>query len=169
MNETSLQNIAVEFLGKAFIELENNKIDFNDFIEIDHLCWRTNSIEEYNLIKNKFSQFGTCLIESIVGGRPIATYKLNSPIRFKEYTIGLIEVPSPKIGKVTKSGFEHFEIVTNETFDNLEVKYSHLNLDLSGLKKSINKEFEIIFKDFAIKFHHQSLEKVIDDEIRLID
>lgn len=154
---------ATRFLDSIFAILHQNRIDLEN-LEIDHLCYRTSSEENYNEMKEVFSKIGKCLIESNVNGRLIATYKLSEPIHFKEYIIDLVEVPAPKIGKITTEGFEHIEVVTTQNFDDLIKKYSHLNIETKGLAKSFNPELEINFGDMAIKFHNQSLESVINIE-----
>ncbi|EQC48226.1 YecM protein [Bacteriovorax sp. BSW11_IV] len=154
---------AYQFLESIFATLNEKKVDIKN-LEIDHLCYRTSSEENYKEIKEIFSSIGQCLIESDVNGRLIATYKLSEPILFDEYIIDLVEVPAPKKGKITKEGFEHIEVVTSETFDDLIKRYSHLNIETKGLEKSFNPELEINFGDMAIKFHNQSLESVINVE-----
>jgi predicted metalloenzyme YecM len=55
---------------------------------------------------------GRLLIESMVGGRPIATYKLHQAIPLiNGKVIDVLEVPSPKKGSFYKRGLEHIEIV----------------------------------------------------------
>ena len=151
------------FLDKVFHEIKNAKIDLNDW-EIDHVCYRTSSLENYEASKNYFSTLGELLIEGEVNGRPIATYKLHKPIAYKNYLIPLVEVPAPKSGKITEEGFEHIEIVIDIPFEKIQSLYPNCNFETKGLSKELNPELEIEFPDCAIKFHHQSLEKVIEIE-----
>ena len=57
---------------------ENNKYD------CDHLCWRCASKEEYikicSLLKSGVG-YGELLIESMIQGRPIATFKFREPVK----------------------------------------------------------------------------------------
>lgn len=155
--------LAVEFLDQLFSEIEALNLKLN-FVEIDHLCFRTDSDEDYRRVCHDFSEQGILLIEAPVGGRLISTYKFHTPFKYKNISIPLIEVPAPKKGKVTQRGFEHIELVVEESFEELIQKYSHLKLETNALKKELNPELEIEFKTGAIKFHHQSLEKVIEIE-----
>jgi uncharacterized protein len=157
---------AFKFLDKIFNHLSENEVELNDWL-IDHLCYRTSSIENYKQMKEKLKVYGDCLIESEVQGRPIATYKLFKPINYKGYIIELIEIPAPKAGKNTKEGFEHIEVVVDVSFEELIKKYDHLSLEKKGLAKKINPDLEIEFDSCAIKFHHQSLEDVIAFEQNL--
>ena len=148
------------FLDKIFSILDEKKIKIGSW-EIDHLCYRTSSLENYEKIKSDFSALGELLIESDVNGRDIATYKLHKPVVYKSYTIPLVEVPAPKDGRVTPEGWEHIEVVINVSFDEFMKNYPEIKFDTKALSKNLNPELVIKFDDCSIKFHHQSLEKVI--------
>ena len=154
---------ASEFLGKLFIEIEKSKIDIKG-CEIDHICYRTSSKKSYESFKQNISEIGELLIESIVGGRPIATYKLAQPIIFKEYVIDLVEVPAPKVGKETKDGFEHIEFVITEDFDHYMQRHEWISFKTKGSHKLFNPEIAFEMGEMSIKFHHYSLESVINVE-----
>lgn len=162
MNEY-YSGLAVVFLSKIFSEVADKKIDLQ-FIEIDHLCFRTESEEDYQVVCQDFAKMGELLIEAPVGGRLISTFKLYEPFEFKDIVIPLVEIPAPKPGKKVKRGFEHIECVTDASFDELIKKYSHLKPEMGALTKKLNPELEIELESGAIKFHHQSLEKVIEIE-----
>jgi predicted metalloenzyme YecM len=132
--------------------------------DIDHLCYRVETEQRYLEKKAEFSNFAELLIESQVGGRMISTFKLNVPIVFRDYSIGLIELPAPKLHKTVKEGFEHIEVICDLPFFDLKTRYSNLTCDESGTKKALNKELEFNFKSGAVKFHHLSLESVIELE-----
>jgi predicted metalloenzyme YecM len=164
MTELDFHLQADEFLNKLFNELNAAKIEIEKHWDIDHLCYRSDTEENYSLLKKSFSTFSELLIESMVGGRLISTYKLNRPIKFNDYRIDIVELPAPKKGKTVALGFEHIEVVCDIPFSELKEKYSHLNLDLGGLKKNFNREFEIILGPRNLKFHHSSLASVINIE-----
>lgn len=161
MNKIKFEELAVEFLEKLFKSFTDAKIEIAPHWDIDHLCYRVDSLNRYEELKTSFLAFGRLLIESDVNGRPIATFKLNSSIAFKEWSIDVVELPAPKLSKPVKEGFEHIEVVCDEAFSDLEVKYKHLKLDLGGLKKDFNQEFEVDLGERNLKFHHMSLESVI--------
>lgn len=161
MNKIKFEELALDFLNQLFNKLAQEKIEIASHWNIDHLCYRVDSLNRYEELKSLFTTFGKQLIESDVNGRPIATFKLNSAIVFKEWAIDVVELPAPKMSKPTKEGFEHIEVVCDETFSDLEAKYKHLKLDLGGLKKDFNQEFEIDLGERNLKFHHMSLESVI--------
>ena len=161
MNQIKFEELAVDFLEQLFKKITASGIEIASHWDIDHLCYRVDSLDRYQELKHLFEAFSTQLIESDVNGRPIATFKLNSSIKFKDFSIDVVELPAPKPSKPTKEGFEHIEIVCDVPFNELEEKYRHLKLDLGGLKKDFNQEFEIDLGERNLKFHHMSLESVI--------
>lgn len=154
---------ALIFLEKIFSILKANQIEIGSW-EIDHLCYRTSSMDNYAELKKLWSGNGELLIESEVNGRDIATYKLHEPVVFRDYIIPLVEVPAPKKGKLTPEGFEHIEVVIDVEFDEIMKRFSHMSFDTKALAKELNPELVIKFDDCSIKFHHMSLEKVIEIE-----
>jgi predicted metalloenzyme YecM len=155
---------ANHFLTRVFTELERKNIKLEKNWHIDHLCFRTDSQENYITTKKQFETFSELLIESEVNGRLISTYKLASPVAFNEWEINLVEVPAPKKGKSVVSGFEHIEIVCDITFDEIKSRFHHCQFDESGLSKDFNQELEIPLDGLAVKFHLLSLESVINLE-----
>ena len=154
---------AHQFLEKVTGRLKTSGINIHNW-EIDHLCYRTCSQSNYKESKIFFERLGQCLIESEINGRPIATYKLHEPIFFKDWIIDLIEVPAPKPGKETKEGFEHIEVVIDCSFEEFLNQNSKIEFEKTGLSKELNPELEVEFDNCAVKFHHKSLEHIINIE-----
>ncbi|GMH95208.1 hypothetical protein TL16_g13102 [Triparma laevis f. inornata] len=93
--------------------LSSLEIQVSDKIS-DHICYRTSTSEEYTTLTTAFNSCPssiTLLIESVIGGRMISTYKLSTPIPCDEHQIELLELPSPKSGSPYPSGLEHVEFV----------------------------------------------------------
>lgn len=161
--QNNLYSRAHSFLNKILSEIETQKIEIHNK-EIDHLCYRTSSNQNYHQIKREFESLGSLLIESEVNGRMIATYKLHKPITYKNWIIDLVEVPAPKPNKQTQEGFEHIEVVIDCSFDEFKKNLPHIKFNEKGMSKDLNPELEIEFVDCAIKFHHKSLEHIINIE-----
>lgn len=99
------------FISKVQAKVTKLGIDTSKF-QIDHICYRTSTQEEYVARKRELEDVGELLIESIVGGRMIATYRLKTPIVCLDgSTINVVELPSPKVGSEYVSGLEHCEFV----------------------------------------------------------
>ena len=152
-----------DFLEKVFFNIHTHQIDVKNW-PIDHLCYRTSSFDNYQYVKDQFQKWGELLIESHVNGRPISTYKLTEPILFQGYIIPLVEVPCPKLDKETREGFEHIEFVIDCSFAEIQKNNPHCQFETKGMQKKLNPDLEIEFTDCAIKFHHQSLEEIINIE-----
>lgn len=160
----SIKEQASDFLKRAFAELDRKDFALEKHWQIDHLCFRTSTSQNYLRAKKQFESFSKLLVESEVNGRPISTFKLEAPFVFRDWAIDLIEVPAPKKGKMVADGFEHFEVVCDLSFEEIKRRYSQFQSDESGLAKNFNQELEFIFDGFAVKFHHMSLESVIEEE-----
>jgi predicted metalloenzyme YecM len=158
-----MEKKAEEFLSMLIAEAKSRGLDLTT-AEIDHLCFRTNSTEDYKQTKKIFSSIATMIAQTDVNGRPIAAFKLNKPWKFANHIIDLIEVPHPKKNKITKRGFEHFEVIIALTFDDFKKRYPQFIYIETGLSKKLNPELEIEFNCGAIKFHHMRLEEVIKIE-----
>ena len=158
---------AENFLNKIFGNLERVGVDVKGCV-LDHVCYRVESIEEYERFKRELAGKAELVHEALISGRPIATYKLHSPLRYQRAgevrEISYLEVPSPKPGSPYRSGLEHAEFVTSETFEAIMARYSHLKFDMSGTAKAVNPELRLSFEDCSVKFHHQSLQDVITFE-----
>ena len=155
--------LANNFLDQLFEEINQKKIKLLSH-DIDHLCFRTDSEADYLKVCQDFSGMGELLVESMVGGRLISTFKLKDPLIYHDFKIPLVEIPAPKKGSSYQRGFEHIEMVVNESFDELIEFYGGLKLDKRALDKKLNPDLVIILDSGAIKLHHQSLERVIEIE-----
>ena len=158
-----LQESAHIFLDSLFENIDSYKIDVSSY-ELDHICYRVASIDEYLEMKHVLSQFGSPIKwEHIIWGRPISTFKLSSPIIYKNREISLIELPSPKTGSPYSTGWEHAEFVIDTDLDSFIERYNQIHWDLWGYQKSINPDISIRFEDnTSIKFHEKNLEYVIN-------
>lgn len=128
----------------------------------DHACYRTESAGEYELLKLRLRANGRLLTETMVGGRPIATFKLTKPIETIFGPIDVIELPRPKNGSPYKRGFEHLEFVMDGGFENLKTRFPEAKWDESGRAKTVNPDISVNLQEgMNVKFHEASLEDVI--------
>ena len=154
--------------------------------EIDHICYRTASREEYRYVMDQLvPHFGTKLIESPIGGRLISTVQLTEPVRHSGFTVSCIEVPAPKASnkasKAYVSGLEHAELVVGQPGDGvvgrerLQAFVANSRKTLPGLAakfdfrafgKDCNPDVSVSFGDIQVKFHQRPLYEVIAYELR---
>jgi predicted metalloenzyme YecM len=148
------------FLDKIFKNLENDKIDISNY-ELDHICYRVESYQKYLEIKNQLLEISILLTETLIWWRNISTFKLNKPLIYKKRKIYLIELPSPKKWSNYSDWYEHIEFVIDESFESFIKKYSNIIFNKKAIKKRINPDIKIEYKNSSVKFHHSNLEKVI--------
>ena len=165
----------------------------------DHVCYRTESIEEYTTLitalQSSNAEF-SLLIESEIGGRQIATFKLTTPICYTlengiYRSIDVIEIPSPKEGSAYKAGLEHVEFVVedeagglissplnDETHQNAlnrwMEKYPSVSWNTKALSKECNPDISTkmeldVYGTVSIKFHLMPLEDVIKFELKRVE
>ena len=152
------------FLEQLFNALSDDGIDVSAF-ELDHLCYRVETMERYAELKDKLLDEGSLLGEHQIGGRPIATVRLRNPLIFQNRSIAVIELPAPKPGSAYQEGFEHAEFVVNMDPTEFAARYPALDWDLSGAHKPVNADVRRSYDGFSMKFHRQSLEEVIAIEV----
>lgn len=149
-----------EFLEKIFENLKKDGIDVFDY-ELDHICYRVETLERYDLLKKELLELGELLSENIISGRKIAVIKIGEPIIFKDRKIDFIELPQPKDGSFFKESFEHVEFVIDQNLEGFLEKYDNIDFKKDGMMKEINADIVRKYKDCAVKFHQHSLEYVV--------
>jgi uncharacterized protein len=184
--DTSKSNVSL-FFAKLFESLAASGIEVLDY-EIDHLCWRCSTEQEYISVGKAVSSIGAdLLVEGMIGGRPIATFKLNKPVALlidgRRKEINCLEIPAPKPNRPYISGFEHVECVVGDLsstpYDPTPVlafrdKFSNHNWNTEALTKECNADISLSFdqnreeypQNIVVKFHAVSLDKVIEYEKR---
>lgn len=89
------QNINI-FFQTVSIAITQYKINIESFIP-DHICWRTECIDEYIQTNEIINKQANLLSEAEINGRMISTYQLQNPILYKRYSIDCLEIPAPKV------------------------------------------------------------------------
>jgi predicted metalloenzyme YecM len=161
--------------AKIFLDQMASELEQNGMAElipkIDHFCLRVKTLERYGLWKNHLSLRGVLLAETPVNGRPIATYKLFSPIQIHsiagdQVSVGVVEVPAPKQNADYPEGFEHIEIVVTSLIDfekKWPLKYTGSEA-INNITHSSQKELKLQLNGGLVKFHEKSLEDIIIEE-----
>jgi len=185
-----LENISKQvpnFVEAIQVKLkEENNIDVSEY-HADHVCWRTDSIEEYiglvSALRSNTDDFDL-LIESEIGGRLIATFRLVKGIPVGDRIVDVVEIPAPKKGSPYKTGLEHMEFVIGGnklpsspmsddnhlfTLDEFVRQHPQIQFNVKARSKTINPDvsMKVELDDFgvcSIKFHLVPLAKVIEYE-----
>ncbi len=178
------------FVNAIAAKLKTSEYDIDvSNLQADHVCYRTDSMKQYTelvgaLQSAEASGSFLLLVESEIGGRPIATFKLLQPIEIgSRYSIDVVEIPSPKEGSPYDSGLEHIEFVigdgthTSPINDEIHAtvlgawmqKYPSVAWSTKAYHKECNPDisFKMELCDHgrvSVKFHLMPLEQVIKFE-----
>lgn len=151
------------FLDKVFDALSDDGINVVA-CELDHVCWRVESEESYAKWKEILNKKGNLLSEAIIAQRPISTFRLHKPLHYLGREIQLVELPAPG-KKQYAEGWEHAEFVIQESFQDFMDRNEEVQFDTSSMLKAVNPDVKRIYGGFSVKFHQQSLDKVIAYEL----
>ncbi|MBW2968135.1 VOC family protein [Candidatus Woesearchaeota archaeon] len=157
------------FLGKVFAALKRDGIGTHGH-ELDHVCYRVETLERYDELKAGLARLGELLSEVEIGGRYISTFRLKEPIVFGEGAqqreIYCVELPEPKQGSPRPEGWEHAEFAIGEDYDHIMRAHPELPWITKGAGKSINPDVALKYVEqgITVKFHRNPLEKVIKYE-----
>lgn len=144
--------------------MELNELGFFETkLQLDHLCFRVETAEQYADYKKLFSKNGILITEILVNGRNVSTFRLRQAFESKHFKVDIIELPEPKLGSSYPLGFEHVEFVTRKSFSKLTSDHPKLEFKISG-QKNITQELCLKLKTGQAKFHYCSLERVIEIE-----
>ena len=162
------------FLQTVHEGLKKLKIDISN-LPIDHICYRVDSLLSYEGQKQFLDTQGVSLSEESIGWRSIATYKLHTPLIYKDKEIPCIELPAPKDGSPYIEWWEHIECVTGEPLENFLKRYPDVSFNKRGFAKKSNRDVFINLTSIVrsetkivVKFHEKPLEDVIRIERGLV-
>lgn len=141
--------------------------DLKDFVQIDHMCYRTVSLDNYAQKKSQLTAVGTQLGENMINGRPIATFRLHQPVMHGQWRIDAVELPAPKAGSVFIEGLEHVEFVLYDDLQTFLKKYDGKPFDLRAADRGVNPEVGLQLDNYAVKFHLLNLPTVVYLENKL--
>lgn len=145
------------FLDKIFSNFKKSGFEESEFKELDHICYRVETLERYEEIKKELARFSSNWSEVEISGRSIMVCKLSEPLVYKNNVIHCLEMAAPRAGKFFKEGLEHAEFVTKTSFSEFLEKHKDLNFEMKSYQREVNPELILEFDDCAVKFHTQSI------------
>jgi len=148
------------FLDRIFDSLKESGFSMDEFKELDHIAYRTESLENYEKIKKGLLEFSQNYSDKIFGGRPVLVCRLKEPLSYDNFMIEGIEVLAPKGDNKFKEGLEHAEFITKTTLSEFREKHNNISFNLDAYAREDNPELIVELKDCAAKFHMQSLLEV---------
>lgn len=149
-----------EFYTMQAKRLQKLGIDIDD-LEVSHLAFRTETLAEYLVVRQKLESICSANLENIWNGRPISKLLLQEPLQIsRSATTSLIELIPPVHQRVYKMGLEHVGIVVGEAIAEFGKLHSH---KFSGQQDQgeFCQPYFITFPDHTnVKFYRYSLQKV---------
>jgi predicted metalloenzyme YecM len=145
------------FLNKIFSNLEKAGFGESEFKELDHICYRVETMERYEEVKKGLEEFCSKSTEAEISGRPIFVCRLKEPLKYKHYEIRCLEVSAPRKDMFFQEGLEHAEFITKKKLSEFLEEHKNVNFNMSAYSKEINPELILEFGESAAKFHEQSL------------
>jgi predicted metalloenzyme YecM len=155
------------FLDDILRRTTNEGFDLSDFVQIDHMCYRVTSLEDYTRKKDEFSTVAQLVGETMVNERPIATFRLNEPVIHGKWRIDAVELPAPKIGAEHEEGLEHIEFVLFDDIPTFLKKYEGKPFEMRAADRGINPEIGLQLGNLTVKFHLLALPTVVFLEHKL--
>lgn len=167
INLTQILGDYHNFLDTILKRVQEEGFDISDFSQIDHMCYRTTSLGNYEEMKIKLSSHARLLGETMVNSRPISTFRLHEPIIYDKWRIDAIELPAPKTGSEYNEGLEHIEFVLFDDIPAFLDKYNGKPFELKAVDRGINPEIGLKLGGMSVKFHLMSLPAVVYLERKL--
>jgi predicted metalloenzyme YecM/phosphoglycolate phosphatase-like HAD superfamily hydrolase len=135
------------------------------YSSIDHVCYRVADLGTYEFLKREVQSVASLLSEAFFNGRPIAAYRLHQKVNLSSgRTIDVLELPAPKPGVSYKNGFEHIEVVTNDSLESFKTAFDHHPFFLHNFAAKINRDISLKLPSGLVKFHENSLANIISGE-----
>lgn len=151
---------AQSFLNQIFRLLEEANCPVSSY-QLDHICYRTATLEEYHQTKRQLEGMGELLSANQYNGREISVFRLASPIEFKGRIIRDFELPAPKLDADYSTGYEHIELVVDVPLRRLVSSHPHLNFNTKNIDQNENPSIKLNFSCGCVKFHLQPLWEVL--------
>ena len=142
-------------------ELAEYGIGRDELVELDHLCYRVETMERYQAMQRELGKIAILRGETDVQGRPISVYELEEYIDSCGWTIPYIELPAPKIGSLYSEGLEHAEFVVRGGLRDFVYRHPDVSFDDKSARRSINPEYGLKNDRAAMKFHQLSIGAVV--------
>lgn len=151
----------IENVNSVFAEVG---IYQDELTQLDHLCYRTETIEEYHEVVRELEGLGMNLGEVLIEQRPISVIELQSPLKAGGWTVDYLEIAAPKASSPYPSGLEHAEFVTRERLAVFEARHADLPFKRDAMGKTINPEIKYRDRGISVKFHQLSIAAAMNIE-----
>ena len=132
-------------------------------VKLDHICFRTSTLDEYETYKTLFSSNSTLIACNQINGREISVFKTNTNFNHERFSTKLLELTQPKEERKDSTNFEHIEFVIEKPLKKLVEENPHLNFNTKNIGAK-TPEIRLNFAKGCIKFRNIALKDVIASE-----
>lgn len=140
-------------------------IELTDLVQCDTLCYRVETNERYEEVKQELARVALALGEAEVNGRLIATFMFNEPLSVGRWqTISYLELPQPKPNRSYVEGVDDVLFVTRQSLGEFQKKYHDIAFEEKGLANKLNPLLEVEGEGMAVKFHDKHMGVVVELE-----
>ena len=124
-----------------------------DGLEMDHIAYRTTSLQAYEDAKQKLLPYGRLVSEARIRNRLIGLLVLDEPIIYRSFRIPVVEVIAPKPGDVYPEGLEHIEFVVPRSLQELVDAHPNVAFQTEAMNRINNPELKLKLDGARVKFH----------------
>ena len=161
-----------EILGdyEAFFSLQGSRLAELGInitgCEISHLAFRTETYDEYLVVRGAIESQCSSNIENVWNGRPISIMQLKEPLVLGGgFEVKLIELIPPVHQRVYKMGMEHFGIVIGENVDEFSRAHRAALTGQQYQSPECEPYYVTFFDDFTtVKFYRQALLEICESQ-----
>lgn len=153
----------IQFLDNVFKKLNELGIDVSG-LNLDHIAYQASDEEDYQKLLLEFIRLGELKHEGAVGSKRIAVIKLLEELKYKEYTIPVVELVQPDPEISTPSDWQHFEFVIEESYQDFISKYPKVNWNDKKINREIFPMLILPIGEFVeVRFHQETILKMVQD------
>ena len=150
------------FVAKADALLASRGIGAQEIVQCDTICYRVETNERYDDVKQQLAQRALMIDETEVNGRLIAVFAPNEALQAGAWqSISYIELPQPKPGSFYPEGIDHVQYVTRRSLSEFHRAHSDVSFEEKGLKSRLNPLLKLSGEDVSVKFHDKHMGAVI--------
>lgn len=150
------------FIQKADALIAEHNIDTSELVQCDTICYRVETNERYDEIKQQMAGVSLMIDETEVNGRLISVFATRIPLTAgRWHSVSYIEVPQPKPGSYYPEGIDHVQMVTRRCLSDFQNEHTDIVFDEKGLSNKLNPLLKLEGDEVAVKFHDKHMGAVI--------
>lgn len=125
-----------EFIDDIYKRLAEFGIDTSQ-LKLDHIAYQASSEKDYDKHVEEIKKIATQISETLVGGRKLGIFQLQSPLTYQDQSFWVVEIIAPREGQEAKSAWEHAEFLTPNTLEDFIIQYPTIEFDTSVMNRDV--------------------------------